>query len=294
MLNVVYTKKYFSIQILVYKMDTFLSTFSQRNQDMIHHEVGLASDKIVKNTPFLLSKYWEQICSSVVCHASGRHGVGLFATDNIQAFQIVTLYPVHWLAYRNNTTNKQCTIDTGGASIRPPPSTHADYTFGIREPETNLDKSIIGDPRIVRPGWMGHMINDVDSISMQPTSKEILEYCETYAIANVVPITISNLRIALVSVRDIPKGEEILFSYGPSYWAGHARTGSREIEGESCQALLRNYWHISDNTVKMVYRGISEHNHDLAESLTVCSMSQSQRAMMIKNALSVPFPKNTP
>ena len=261
-------------------MDTFLS-FSQRNQDMINQECWLASDKIVKNTPLLLREDWEQICSSVELQESGRHGMGLFATDNIQAFQIVTLYPVHWLAYRNNTTNKQCIIKTGGASIRTPPSTHADYSFGIREPETNLIKSIIGDPRIVRPGWMGHMINDVDSISMQPTFKEILEYCETYAISNVVPITISKLRIALVSVRDIPKGEEILFSYGPSYWAGHARTGSREIESESCQALLRNYWHISDNTVNMCCRGISEHNHNLAETLTVCSMSQSQRTMMI-------------
>ena len=107
------------------------------------------------------------------------------------------------------------------------------------------------------------MINDVDSIPTQPTSKRIREYCETHAIANVVPITVSRLRIALVSVRDISKDEEILFSYGPSYWAGFERTGSREIETSVSQAIIRNYVHENDNVIQMVCRGISKYNQDL-------------------------------
>lgn len=243
-----------------------LDCFSVKDQNIMEHDYILATEKIVKNTPSLYGR-WEKICSSVELRESGRHGRGLFAAYDIPAYHIVTFYPVHWLSYNSGETRR--TIKIGGKSVAPPPSIHADYTININEPKTSLSESIIGDPRICQPGWMGHMMNDVDSISMQPTQKEIREYCETHAIANVVPITVSRLRIALVSVRDISKDEEILFSYGPSYWAGFERTGSREIETSVSQAIIRNYVHENDNVIQMVCRGISKYNENLSQTIAI-------------------------
>lgn len=244
-----------------------LDCFSDTDQSIITHDYILATEKIVQNTP-ILYKRWEKICSSVELRASGRHGRGLFATDNIPAYHIVTFYPVHWLCYKGE---KQRTIRIGAKSLQSDPF-HADYSINVITPKTSLRESIIGDPRICQPGWMGHMINDVDKISMQPTQKEIQEYCETYAIANVVHITVSRLRIALVSVRDISKNEEILFSYGPSYWAGFSRTGSRQIETTECQAIVCKYCHKNDQLTQKVCRGIAEYNNDLSETISLTYM----------------------
>ena len=69
------------------------------------------------------------------------------------------------------------------------------------------------------------------------------------------------------------KDEEILFSYGPSYWAGFSRTGSREIETTDSQAIVRNYWHENDKVIQMVCRSISEYNEDLSQTISIASMA---------------------
>jgi len=249
-------------------MSTVFDRFPDKDQNIIVRDYGLATEKIVQNAS-VLHKRWDKICSSVELCESGRHGRGLFAVDNIPAYQIVTFYPIHWLSYTSG--EEGCIIKTGGKSMSPGKSIQSDYSIRINKPKTSLDESIIGDPRICQPGWLGHMINDVDKISMQPTQKEILEYCETYAIANVVPVHVSRLRIALVSVRDISKDEEILFSYGPSYWAGFNRTGSREIETTCSQAIVQTYIDENDKVKEMVYRGISLYNEDLTQTIRLFS-----------------------
>ena len=98
-----------------------------------------------------------------------------------------------WVAYAKSECHKQL-IRVGGIE-----NAFGDYKFTIG----NAD--IYADPTEYKDGCCGHMINDGDG----PVKR--INNC-------IIKPLFGGLCLAIVTVAEIHKGEELLLPYGPTYW----------------------------------------------------------------------------
>ena len=177
---------------------------------------------------------------------SAVHGKGVFASRDIDAGEIVTLFPLHMIAYHSNahkaavgTTLKQpvpspvlavtCGVATKPeriVSAKVPPcmapnimkedavNLRNEYMYQIR---SNL--TIVGDPGVQLSHFVGHMINDGASLRKTSTVNDVVRFViGTTALNNAMFFCLGGFLVACVALKPIQKDAEVFASYGVPYW----------------------------------------------------------------------------
>ena len=165
------------------------------------------------------------------CHTGASKlpdaGIGLFASRDIRAGELITLYPgdalLYWKDGRKQSSSRICSGVVFGAHIpedqrdplRVTSESSRQYEVGA---STTL--SCVGDPRLDDcPAYLGHFANDGSVCDSVERIGEYLE--ETGAAANADHVTLEGCQLGTQATRDIASGEEILVTYGEGYWLSH-------------------------------------------------------------------------
>ena len=158
------------------------------------------------------------------------HGMGVFVTCDVEANQVLTLYPndAH-VSWRGAISNEgipvvvDCHMYVWDATESREPADvvtiHQEYGIcidfhdgivlqGVGYPELNDD-----------PAYLGHLCNDAaGKVSKLKYEKKTRKHAN----AGVTKVH-SGLHRCVVSTRPIPKGSEVLVCYGPGYWETQAQ-----------------------------------------------------------------------
>jgi hypothetical protein len=153
------------------------------------------------------------------------HGKGVFATKDIGTFDVITMYPgdfvnVMYEMKGGPTAKRECLVLTGSHLTEEMSGTRPqlDTAFVCRCDSTY---SMVGHPGLTDdPAYLGHMIND-GAMSHSPADREVYEKV-SYLKANCEMVNIPEGQPffkAIVAMKTIHAGEEILMHYGYDYWA---------------------------------------------------------------------------
>ena len=161
---------------------------------------------------------------------SDLHGEGLFATRDLEEGELITFYPGDALLIWADA-DRSPDRDVGlffGAHVPEAERTRDVLGTQAREYEmtATATMSLVGDPvRRDDPAYLGHFANDGASCdSLEPAAREAYNQA-TYDACNAAHISLGGCHTATKAIRPIPKGAEVLVSYGENYWlsrAGHA------------------------------------------------------------------------
>ena len=207
----------------------------------------------------LLTNTWERAAGMVggmsgdaaEVGASDVHGLGLFALQDIEAGTLVTLYPVHRvLQALSDGRGAACLADEADeAYFRPEEGTVSPEELAYRQiayrqtyshadparPETFQLDANPAKPDV--KGWLGHRINDGATLSPGSSSDEevLAYYAESGRHRNVCTVALCVPLVGFVATRDVPKGEELLATYGHGYWLQKEAACTEAVE-EALQA----------------------------------------------------------
>ena len=168
---------------------------------------------------FLAYLHVDETCAEVrpsgVCD-----GRGVFATRDIKAHELVTLYPasneLSLCANRERGVVHRWQAETY-ASPRP------DACHVQRPPVLRRQRAPPrGGPAPPQPGFLGHLVNDA---ALPPTDAEDIEYAQRYLTAttnetNCHAVPFPSGMVAVAASKDLAAGEELLMSYTFGYDAG--------------------------------------------------------------------------
>ncbi len=172
-----------------------------------------------KNLPVrakILTTRFSIVLNKVELKNSNIHGIGVFAKQNIQKFEIITLYPGDYLHYKSQSGFMTLSIDPFVKNL---PNSHdllKDYAFTVDD-----KYSICGHPNFIdNMAYVGHMIND-GAKSSRPEDEQIyLRASIAKSNSGFVSCDFSDgtYAISIVAIRNISVGEEIFIHYGYNYW----------------------------------------------------------------------------
>ena len=184
---------------------------------------------------------------------SNIHGQGLFATHDIQKGQFITQYPCHLIAHTSKDgSGSMCTTINGTTRKFDPKYAHIVY----ETPKAHV--YIYGDPSIpFQRSACAHYINDsypnVDELKINQLeyqlSKNKIEYIgkksfeydlRVIACKNCA-LVCGTYYVYAIATRNIKKGDEILASYGFSYWSEHPLAETLEYIN-TLNPTQRNIW----------------------------------------------------
>lgn len=161
---------------------------------------------------------------------SELHGEGLFATRDLEEGELITFYPGDALliwADADRSPDRDVSLFFG-AHVPEAERTRDVLGSQAREYEmtATATMSVVGDPaRRDDPAYLGHFANDGASCSSPETAAREAYNQATYAACNAAHLTLEGCHTGTRAIRPIPKGAEVLVSYGENYWlsrAGHA------------------------------------------------------------------------
>lgn len=139
---------------------------------------------------------------------SSTHGNGVFATKDIKAGQIITMYPIHQYAKRVATNGWQI------HSMMDSETPYHGYALDIDE-----NTKIYGCPTFYNTLFQGHLVNDpVVSLDCSDTNKFIISYFIAAKVKGNARFDKNSHLVYIRAVRDIKAGEEILVPYSLPYW----------------------------------------------------------------------------
>ena len=149
---------------------------------------------------------------------SSIHGNGVFAKVDIGKDKVVCIYPVHGIVETEKNIFHR--LYSRFHQVKPTHFNIDDYKFNISKDWGR--KHIYGDPKIHDYFSLGHMINDscrnANKLKKTNIGKDILQYLlQTFHNSNCY-FKISKYYIYVLTTKKISKGEELLTSYGFSYW----------------------------------------------------------------------------
>jgi len=207
-----------------------IDTFGDKCHDMIHTE-GLLLDSMIETTSQgYLAYLFPSFQELVQVQPSPLHGKGLFATRDIPAGTIVTLYPMDYLvhcptkqgrvAHRVQQINKDAKTPTNLDHLSAYKQNIEKVTrFDLAVNFPGFDTSISADPSVQKRGLLGHLAND----AVVGTVEDPLSYLKSYEQCNVLSAHLGFYHVALISSTVISKGDEILYHYGLPYWCEGGR-----------------------------------------------------------------------
>lgn len=173
---------------------------------------------------------------NVYLKESKIHGRGVFAKRDIEKFEVITYYPADLVitnrkveeptgGYVSFLSNRYiakfgCKMDLDGANMN-----YLDYAFGS---DGKTVESIVGCPEFDdNPHLMGQFINDCTS---HDSSKESIKNYEDNYFVGLNCIIIFGIQTVIIAERDIKKDEEILTTYGVSYWNGFNERAATKLK----------------------------------------------------------------
>ena len=177
---------------------------------------------------------------------SSVHGLGVFATRNIQQGELITLYPgdvvLTWQDDRRLTANVSVLFGPHIPEIEQDPVkvlTEEARAYEVLATETT---SIIGNPGLCDDmAYVGHIINDGASCNSPESREQYNE--ETSRRLNAEHFSVtgwSGLRLPLHfgtrATRDIRANEEIFVSYSFGYWLTKAFGGNETAAAAAWKA----------------------------------------------------------
>jgi len=212
-------------------------------EEILRH--GLAKMHVVMTPEFfaaspLLKQFYSKLCKSIEVQPSSipGAGLGLFAKKNIKANTIVSFYPCHALGVDTGASSSSFVTLDDEADRRyfaSHPSHQSGYLHCTDQPIFERP-SILGNnnnqqqeplyldvnpERDLVPGWVSQMINDGATVT-ENTETGVLDYYQKSGAAkNCIHIPFGPSPIlATVTTRKVKQGEELLTSYGGTYWLG--------------------------------------------------------------------------
>lgn len=174
----------------------------------------LMGNKITEKDKLEFKNFWEKISESQILEEhseiknSNVHGKGLFASKNLNRGDPVTFYPFDMIIktgtskiFRNILKNENLVY------------LNTNYKLCVG------NYSFVGDPEILKPGFLGHMTNDSCKVTIDDikhTKKQIRNKIAEYYLNSNNNCVFENGYV--VALKEIKKGEEILTGYGFNYW----------------------------------------------------------------------------
>lgn len=174
---------------------------------------------------------------------SSIHGKGVFAKNNIEPNQVVSLYPCHGTL---NGELQYCDIKNRGD--------HHDMTFNpcmYKLPLKGSDTLIYGNPYIQDEGLVGHLINDSykDVFDFKNLNKHNLKICLKYMLNSIksdnCTLVQCNDYAYVKTTKYINKGEELFTHYGYPFWCSELKIPEL--------VLLMNEYILSHSESQQVY-----------------------------------------
>ena len=187
------------------------------------HQDFLATRPKVLRSLFKMCEESVEVATSSIPAA----GNGLFASQNVKAGTIISMYPVHFMGVN---------FADGTSFMQGPEGydyTKSKYVMSLigNRPLLDIDLKedfddgmgfVDADPtRSVHKAWQCHFIND-GAIIQKNTPESVVEYyCRSLPKQNAIFLPVGPAPfVAAVSTKDICKGDEIFTCYGRSYWLG--------------------------------------------------------------------------
>lgn len=163
------------------------------------------------------------------------HGNGVFATRDIAAEELITLYPGDALLYWADGDRRQLrdiSVFFGSHVPQAARKPERVVSWSAREYEvsTSATTSIVGDPSLsTDPAYLAHLCND-GAAFLTSSGAERADYLRVSTKAmNAYFIGIEGCHFATIAHRPIKTGEEILVSYGEGYWLSRC-TGEQDVQ----------------------------------------------------------------
>lgn len=161
---------------------------------------------------------------------SDIHGKGVFAKNNIDANQVVSLYPCHGIIKGN--LKYYCQEKNSGE--------YGDLLFDSTEYMIQLNRIggrvfIYGNPYIQDEGSLGHLINDsyknVSDLKHlnKHNMKLSLKYMLDSVKSNNCTLVQCNDYVYVKTTKYINKGEELFTNYGFAYWCSELKFNEVEL-----------------------------------------------------------------
>jgi len=165
-------------------------------------------------------------------------GLGLFASRDISAGELITLYPgdalLYWKNGREASSSRVCTGVVFGAHVPEEEKDAARVTTdSARQYEACATSTLscVGDPRRDGdPAYLGHFAND-GAMCDSSDGDQIMYREDSRAAANADHVTLEGCQLATQATRDIACGAEIYVSYGEGYWLSHLMSSLPTMQG---------------------------------------------------------------
>lgn len=178
------------------------------------------------------------------------HGDGVFAGEDIAPWTVATTYPVDIVfgKHPSNSIMYGRGIDVVKDADE---ALHLAKTYEMNlspNDDVNVNRSyritIAGHPEM-RDGGVGHLLND-GGVMHKLSRSELKQYAEAiYTKVNCTSYHVGAYGIAIVTTKQIKKGEELFLSYGIPYWS----------EGTDYEIFYRQH---KDITFKLYKHGLAE------------------------------------
>jgi hypothetical protein len=179
----------------------------------------------------VLKTFYSKICKNVEIRESSIEGAGrgLFAKKAIKANTIVSFYPAHTLGvdgqgfvvtsdeddyFRNHPSSQSAYLHCTDQPLFQRPSMLVNNNEEPIYLDINPNREIVG-------GWVSQIINDGATVE-ENSDKGVLDYYRASGKSkNCIHIPFGPSPIlATVTTKKVKKGEELLTSYGGTYWLG--------------------------------------------------------------------------
>lgn len=160
--------------------------------------------------------------NNVVARPSPVHGTGVFATRDIQAGELVTLYPADAIVEVIGGSMGNCVpseklqdfCNGSAKKMKRVLKNQREYRFNVTD-----TVGIVGFPKFDQnPAYLGHMINDGARANSNLRSVPIYVAVTLKKMNCKFHICKATRHVAVIATRDMKKGEECFVSYGARYW----------------------------------------------------------------------------
>jgi hypothetical protein len=199
---------------------------------------------------------------------SSIHGKGVFAKNNIDANQVVSLYPCHGLIKEN--LKYYCEEKNSGE--------YGDLLFNTNKYMIQLNRMgsrvfIYGNPYIQDEGSVGHLINDsYKNVSeLKHLHKHNMKLCLKYMLdavkSNNCTLVLSNDYVYVKTTKDINKGEELFTHYGFPYWCS-------ELKDYEAMSLFMEYIQSLSEPQQEYIKRLFNQLHHTCPAPTPCLLNQ--------------------
>ena len=201
---------------------------------------------LMENWPTIVERLGGVFAGDCVRTASSElHGLGLVATRDIEAGELIAFHPVHRVlqqlddgrtvgALAEEEDKEYFRPAAGSVSPEEAAYRQVAYCKTYYHVDPSRPERFIIDANPQRQeyeGWLAHRINDGATLSPGSAEAAVAEYYEASAkVRNCCAVSLCVPLLAFIATKDVAEGDELLATYGHNYWmqGGGLLVGSAE------------------------------------------------------------------